>query len=142
MNIAVQYGLKDCVYGWLDNGVMPTKDQWKNQIKSVRKEKSLWRWRMLCITYKKIAIFRQVVTYCKPIIWWKIALNEPKLLKLCKFMVSLLTGNGNLRAWETKIENGQTNAMCNACNEEDETLTHFVLKCNALFGKRAGLTTY
>ena len=72
-----------------------------------------------------IALYRQVVQCYAPIIWWKFAMSNAKLVHICKIMVMLLTGNGNLRAIEAKQSNvidKKQHAQCKACGSGDENL--------------------
>ena len=72
--------------------------------------------------------------------WWEIARCNPKMMKVCKVVIKLLTGEGNLEVNTGRHTNRRIpyqERLCRMCGEEVETAKHMVLKCNNLNEKRA-----
>ena len=67
------------------------------------------------------------------------------MIKQCKVMIKLLTGEGNLRIntgrWDAKQKLSRNDRKCIACNEAVETLEHMLLECTALDGQGRNLLT-
>ena len=89
--------------------------------------------------YRNLDLYTSIVTCCKPVLWWELCKNNPRLIRSCKNLVTLLTGGGNLNAITASWGDAQTSqdrAICSGCGECRETLEHFIFHCNINYVER------
>jgi hypothetical protein len=117
----------------IEQGLRITKTEWRRKVVLEICKDEYYRWKAVCLMYKKLSIYRLVVMDLKESIWWKVAKEAPETLRACKFMIKLITGENGLEVNTGRFSNEQREErLCKLCKTDVETEAHFLLSCTEL----------
>jgi hypothetical protein len=138
-----KYNLQEHIIDLLETGEKITKSEWKKLVIYAITYKEFYAWKTTCLMYKKLNIYRLVITNIQPSIWWHVAYTIPHCLPACKLVMRLISGELGLRVNTGRFTNiPEEERICELCGKEVETELHFVLVCEVLSPARQPLITY
>lgn len=135
-NIAVKYGLAQCVFDMLESGQICARGQWRSIVNKAVRSTQAAKWLLFCMMYKRI----NRLYFPEPTLldWWVACKGKPFLIKKCRVLILLVIGEHNLgcakgrHIWRTRL--------CQLCDSgAEETVPHFLLECSGLLEIRATL---
>ena len=129
VKILLKYNLLEHVVVNVEEGIIPTKSEWKRVVSKAIEDKVHGEWRFLLSLYPKLEVYRAVVNKYSFLCWWEMAKSLPFLKKACVGIARLLSGCHILNV-AMKLDVVRELRFCDICNTQvTEDLYHFVMEC-------------
>jgi len=140
--VCQKYGLTDYVHNMMDSGVLMSRASWKRMCVAAVSELRDRQWNMCRVMYPRLRFFNTAVSGVKCSIWWNVCRSAPHCTQHCKNVVRILTGENMLHSYRGRHLGARTvqSSACILCGiEEEETVCHLLMTCQALRYKRQAL---
>ena len=126
----MKYDLAQVLVGWLNTGLLPSKNIWKSFINHKLDDIVHCNWRFELSISHRLQFYRAIHISYQAIVWWKFAQKLPFLKKPCCTMLRLLCGT-NILAINVKMDVMRSLRYCMFCTGDHvEDLLHFVMVFN------------
>ena len=89
VSLIVKYNLMEYLSLFLENGTFPSKNVWKNIVKSAINEFEIIHWKQRLFEDNEFQTFRKIHSVYRPHPAWTVALRHPYYLKQARYLISL-----------------------------------------------------
>ncbi len=139
-SVCLKYELTDALNGLMDSAILKPRTAWKRLCEGTVRAWHESRWRMTRIMYPRLTMFNIAVNSIEIHVWWTVCKVNPRVTKLCKRVIKLMTGETSLNAYRGKHTN--RTSCCELCSEHRlEDVAHMLFECETLKHHRDELWT-
>jgi hypothetical protein len=132
LNIAKRYELLDVVKMAVENSLLPSKNHWKNVVKSKVWEAENKQWKIRSTMYKTLQRIRVGMPNLEMLAWWHYVQINPSETWKCRTVLRLLLDCNDLRECQFRYhKEGVLDPYCHHCDERNiEDVTHVLFECS------------
>jgi hypothetical protein len=128
VKVITEYKLDDILRSHLTRNEFGKPSYWKHLIKRTVWHNEVIKWKLTCMLYSELRVYREVVTDIRLHTWWKVARDYPYLTRYVSCVLAVLLG-GQPKGLQSNFGK----SACRLCilNRKD-TAQHILFECPSL----------